>query len=107
MGKKKSRKTKSSIVKFLVSNIDFKNTVDNFGQVDKVKQLNITKLKETNLKGWQRIFCKRKKTNLKGWYKYHFKINKPKQETKKLSKKLKILLIIKIIMMFLKKKLMN
>lgn len=83
MAKKKSRKTKSSIIKFLVSNIDFKNTVDNFGQLDKVKQLNITKLKETNLKGWQRIFCKRKKTNLKGWHKYHFKINKPKQETKK------------------------
>ena len=84
MVKKKSRKTKSYIIKFLVSNVDFRNTVDNFGQLDKVKQLNIKKLKETNLKGWQRIFCKRKKTNLKGWHKYHFKINKPKQENKKL-----------------------
>ena len=79
---KKSRKTKSSIVKYLVSNVDFRNTVDNFKQLDKVKQLNITKLKETNLRGWQRIFCKRKKTNLKGWHKYHFKCEKPKEVKK-------------------------
>ena len=73
MGKKKTKKTRSSIVKYLVSNVDFRNTVDNFNDLDKVKQLKITKIRDTNLKGWQRIFCRRKKTDLTGWHRYHFK----------------------------------
>ena len=83
MGRKKSNKRGSSIIKFLVSNIDFKNTIDNYKEIDKVKQLTITKLKETNLKGWQRIFCKRRKTKLEGWYKYHYKHEGTEQTKKK------------------------